>query len=105
MITRTSAEVWEAARDAHAMVAPIYSGVGTGRSGAPGFEEAVSKAITGTDKPAAQPARQKRDVETVEAAGGFEDADLREEALFTAHFYGARRTVGYVMPSCSRYVS
>jgi penicillin-binding protein 1A len=38
----------------------------------PGFEEAVSKAITGTDKPAAQPARQKRDVETVEAAGGFE---------------------------------
>lgn len=27
MITRTSAEVWEAARDAHAMVAPIYSGV------------------------------------------------------------------------------
>ena len=27
MITRTSAEVWGAAREAHAMVAPIYSGV------------------------------------------------------------------------------
>jgi penicillin-binding protein 1A len=38
----------------------------------PGFEDAVSKAISGADEPAAQPARQKRTIETVEAAGGFE---------------------------------
>jgi penicillin-binding protein 1A len=38
----------------------------------PGFEDAVSDAIAGTEKTAPQPARQKRTVETVEAAGGFE---------------------------------
>ncbi|HEV2897028.1 MAG TPA: transglycosylase domain-containing protein [Pseudaminobacter sp.] len=38
----------------------------------PGFEDAVSDAIAGTEQPVPQPARQKRTVETVEAAGGFE---------------------------------
>jgi penicillin-binding protein 1A len=38
----------------------------------PGFEDAVSEAISSADAPAPQPARQKRAVETVEAVGGFE---------------------------------